>query len=398
MATNAPLSPAELSNIYSFPDGTDGANQRVVLLEFGGGFHNADLDQHAAGLNTTVGNVTVIEVGAINAPLPRETLRRIAQDFNGDGISFDQLEAAHGPSFMKFLDTLEVTADIQIVRAFAPKADIDVLFAQLGPSAGSVIEFALDNHDPTVIATSWGTSEWRRSFIEVRAVLRALEKAREQGVTVCCASGDFGSRNDPPNLGLRDAPTGKTRVNWPASCPLALACGGSQLRLEDGVRRDEVVWETDFLGIRRATGGGMSGRYTRPSWQQPREAPSEVWTQSGLNNFDGRWLPDVSAHAARTYEVVVGGEKTLVDGTSIAAPLWAALLACISQKLNRKVGWINEKLYTKPEKHAVAFNDVTSGTNAMPHEIASHFNAETGWDPCTGLGSPKGIGLVDLLG
>ena len=136
----------------------------------------------------------------------------------------------------------------------------------------------------------------------------------------------------------------------------------------------------------------------RPAWQSRLEPPSNVWTQSGLRSFDGRWLPDVAAHAGRTYEAVVGGETVLVDGTSLAAPLWAALLACISEKLGRKVGWINETLYKlTPAQRAKAFRDITLGTNAMPDEIGGSFEAGIGWDPCTGFGSPNGVELLNLF-
>jgi kumamolisin len=406
MAMIPSISPKTLSTLYAFPEGATGTGHRVVLLEFGGGFHKADLEQHLKGLGLTpaaVGPLTAVEVGAVNSPLRREKLQSVARDFGRDDASFDRLEAAHGEFFTQFLETLEVTADIQTVRAFAPGAEIVVLFAQLGPSAGSVIQFALDHHDPTVIATSWGTSEWRRSFIEVCAVERALENAKDKGVTVCCAAGDFGSRNDSPHdvRSLENTPKGKTRVNWPASCSFALACGGSQVELENGVRRGEIVWETDFGGIRRATGGGMSGRYARPEWQPQRDSPLGVWTKTGLD-FDGRWMPDVAAHAARTYEVVVGGEKVLADGTSIAAPLWASLLACVSEKLGRKVGWINERLYQlTPDQRAQAFYDVTQGANTMKDvstdATSDHFKAGAGWDPCTGFGSPNGVELLKLL-
>ena len=88
----------------------------------------------------------------------------------------------------------------------------------------------------------------------------------------------------------------------------------------------------------------------------------------------------------------------LVDGTSISAPLWAALLACISEALGRKVGWINDKLYAfTPAQRAKAFHDVRTGTNAMPAEIMDDFQATEGWDPCTGLGSPNGRELLSLL-
>lgn len=394
-----PLPPSQLAETYRFPPGATGAGHTIVLLEFGGGFHAEDLQEHleSTGINSAdVLPIDVDELGRLNEPLSRKRLTGILRDWNTPGTTFDELRASHS-DFDKFLATLEVTADIQLVRALAPGAKVVVLFGDLGPSVGSVVQFALEHHDPTVIATSWGTSEWRRSFIEVLALERHLKAARDRQVTVCCASGDFGSLNDPPEFRTASAPSGKTRVNWPASCPLALACGGSELRFDGN---PEVVWETSFGGLRRASGGGMSGRYRKPAWQQgiaPHEPSPSAWTANG-GAFDGRWLPDVSAHAGRTYRVRIGGEDTLVDGTSMAAPLWAALLACISEKLGRKVGWVNERLYSMTsEQHRRAFNDVTAGSNEMPDVPEGSFRSGAGWDPCTGLGSPKGIELMEAL-
>ena len=99
--------------------------------------------------------------------------------------------------------------------------------------------------------------------------------------------------------------------------------------------------------------------------------------------------PDVAGDAdpATGYNVSVDGTDTVAGGTSAVAPLWAGLIALANQKLGRRAGFVNATLYAHPE----AFNDVTSGNNRG-------FEARAGWDPVTGLGTPKGAAVVDALG
>ncbi len=80
------------------------------------------------------------------------------------------------------------------------------------------------------------------------------------------------------------------------------------------------------------------------------------------------------------------GESITIGGTSAVAPIWAGLMARINQKLGHNAGFINTILYQNPQ----AFNDITSGSN-------TDYNAGPGWDPCTGLGSPKGAAILQAL-
>ena len=80
------------------------------------------------------------------------------------------------------------------------------------------------------------------------------------------------------------------------------------------------------------------------------------------------------------------GTETVIGGTSAVAPLWAGLIALINQHKGHAVGYINPRLYGNSR----ALHDVTSGDNGA-------FQASSGWDPCTGLGSPDGIKLQNAL-
>ena len=75
----------------------------------------------------------------------------------------------------------------------------------------------------------------------------------------------------------------------------------------------------------------------------------------------------------------------MIGGTSAVAPLWAGLLARINANLKRNVGFVQPKLYA----HG-ALRDIRSGNNGA-------YKASTGWDACTGLGSPDGAKVVAAL-
>ena len=56
------------------------------------------------------------------------------------------------------------------------------------------------------------------------------------------------------------------------------------------------------------------------------------------------------------------------------------------------IGWVHPTFYAHPE----AFHDITTGYNqGCGKPIA--FNATTGWDPVTGLGTPNFAKLKDIF-
>jgi kumamolisin len=89
------------------------------------------------------------------------------------------------------------------------------------------------------------------------------------------------------------------------------------------------------------------------------------------------------------YVLIYRGVPVVFGGTSVAAPLWAGLIAQINQGLKRPVGYLNPLLYTKLA-NSKALNDITSGNN-------SAYQAAPGWDACTGLGTPNGLELLRAL-
>jgi kumamolisin len=189
------------------------------------------------------------------------------------------------------------------------------------------------------------------------------------------ASGDNGSSD-----GVAD---GAEHVDFPASSPFALGCGGTRLDVGAGGIAGEVVWN-DGAG-NGASGGGISTFFALPAWQAGLTAHK---LRGEAVPLPKRGVPDVSGNAdpASGYDVRIDGTDTVIGGTSAVAPLWAALLARINQASGTTAGYVNPRFYGNPQ----ALRDITSGDNG-------DFDAATGWDACTGLGSPNGALISALL-
>jgi len=342
----------EVAALYRFPPDVDGAGQTVAIIELGGGFRAGDLSRYFADVGFAVPTVVAVSVdGARNAP-------------TGD---------AGGPDG-------EVMLDIEIVGAVAPRARIAVYFAP-NTSQGFLNAVLAAVHDdfrrPSVVSISWGAPErsWTRQSLQ--AMDSAFRAAGSIGVTICAAAGDSGSSD-----GLDD---GEAHVDFPASSPHALACGGTRLVGSRGRLRRETAWGGP--AARGATGGGVSDVFALPSWQDAAGVPRSP----NPGGFAGRGVPDVAGNAdpETGYRVRVDGTVEVIGGTSAVSPLFAGLVALINQRAGRSVGYLNPVLYGSARRGL--FRDVTAGTNGV-------FTATRGWDACTGLGSPIGVALADWLG
>jgi kumamolisin len=340
--------PVQVGQLYGFPPGYDGAGQTVAIVELGGGFATSDLAAYFAGLGLPVPAVSAVGVdGAVNQP---------GQDPGGaDG---------------------EVLLDIEVVGALAPGAGIVVYFAP-NTDQGFVDAVSDATHaapTPTALSISWGGPESGWATASRAALDAALADAAALGVSVTVAAGDNGSNDG----------TAAPMVDFPASSPHVLGCGGTSLQTRAGTGAGpaisaEVVWDDTATGG-GATGGGVSAGFPVPAWQQGLTADGTPLT--------GRGVPDVAGDAdpATGYQVRVDGTAEVIGGTSAVAPLWAALIARLAQAHGGPLGLVNPLLYA----HASALRDITSGGNGA-------YTATTGWDPCTGLGSPDGAALLALV-
>lgn len=277
--------------------------------------------------------------------------------------------------------------DIEVAGAVAPGAQITVYFAPFTERGWvDVITKAVhdDIHKPSVISISWGFAEGKDIWSEqaIKAVNEAFQAAAAMGVTVCTAAGDDGSRDQIGDDGL-------THVDFPASSPCVLACGGTKLEGSGDTISSEVVWNESSENY-GATGGGISDMFDLPDWQKNINIPSSA----NPGGHIGRGLPDVASKAdvATGYIILADGQEGLVGGTSAAAPLWAGLIALLNQKLGKPVGYLNPVLYGLKD----VFQDITEGNNNMT-DSNGPYQAHSGWDACTGLGSPDGTKLLSAL-
>jgi kumamolisin len=352
-AVTTSYTPPQLAHIYAIPESTDGSGQTIAIIELGGGFVQSDLDHYFRGLGLATPAVRAVGVdGAGNQP-------------DGDPGSADG----------------EVVLDIEVAGGIAPKSSLVVYFAP-NTDAGFLDAVSTATHadpTPTTISISWGQSEDAWTDQARSAMDSAFADAAALGVTVTAASGDDGS-SDRVSSGVH--------CDFPASSPHVLGCGGTTLDADPstGTISSETVWNSGSSG--GATGGGVSDTYEVPSWQ----ANAGVPTRAGGGT--GRGVPDVAADAdpSTGYQVYVDGQALVFGGTSAAAPLWAALAARLAQALGRPLGLLQPALYAgvRDGQPAPGFRDITSGDNGA-------YSAAPGWDACTGLGSPDGTALLDVL-
>jgi hypothetical protein len=338
----------------------------------------------------------------------------------------------------------EAILDVQDVSAFAPGANIDVYEAP-NNTFGALDEYAQivnDNVD-RIVTTSWGICEQalqQGSPGVEQAENIIFQQAAAQGQTVFSAAGDEGS-NDC-NAFQTTAPVGPVlSVDDPSSQPYVVSAGGTTMDnatqpASERVWNDGAAWGS--------AGGGISEAWPMPAWQLDSHVPgvNDQSAVSAATSFEAadlgtagyafcasdnaigsaedscRELPDVSAAADEfTGGITVfidefGGWNTL-GGTSSAAPLWAAMLADVNASATCQgnaatqngVGFVSPLLYSvasNPTAYAASFNDIKVGNND-PYGDSKLFQATTGYDMASGLGTPQltqpggGAGLAFYL-
>ena len=357
-ASGGPLTAPQVASFYQFPAGTDGTGQTVAIIELGGGYTASDLSTYFSGLGLPVPSVTAVGV---------------------DGGSNSPGQSADG----------EVELDIEVVGGVAPGA-VQLVYFGTNTDQGFIDAISQAVHatpSPIAVSISWGQSEDQWSAQSRTAMDQAFADAAALGVTVTVASGDNGSSDDPNE---------QTQVHcdFPASSPNALACGGTKLvgNTSSFAISSEVVWN-ELASNEGAGGGGVSDVFPLPSYQANAGVPKSAASGAGQGGT-GRGVPDVAGNAdpLTGYRVVVDGKQQTFGGTSAVAPLWAGLIARLAQATGKRFGLLQPMLYAGASAGAAApgFNDIVEGNNGA-------YKAGPGWDACTGLGSPNGEGLLNLL-
>ncbi|MGA1983164.1 MAG: S53 family peptidase [Acidobacteriaceae bacterium] len=346
--TDPSYTPIQVGQLYQFPT-TGAAGQTIGIIELGGGFRPADIAAYFKSLGTAAPTVTAVSVDqGKNAPTTPSS---------ADG---------------------EVMLDIEVAAAVAPGANIVVYFTP-NTDQGFTDAISTAVHDstnkPSVVSISWGGAESTWTQQSMTALDDACQSAAALGITITVAAGDDGSSD-----GVTD---GQNHVDFPASSPHVLACGGTKLIGSGSTITSEVVWNENASND-GATGGGVSNVFPLPSWQANSNVPASSIAGGG------RGVPDVAGDAdpETGYTVRVDGQTSVIGGTSAVAPLWAGLIALNNAQNKGTAGFLQPILYAAKAKSA--FHDITSGNNGA-------FSAGPGWDACSGLGSPIGTALIPLL-
>jgi len=409
-APQAPYLPTEVASFYSFPDTVTGKGQGIGIIELGGGYDATVLQDYFTNtLQLSMPAITDIGIdGATNQP-------------------------GALPNFNAFND--EVYLDMEIAGAVANDAALHVYFCNATTSS-FVNGVAAAVHDTvnknTVISISWGEMETApgsgspaslcQTFIT--AMEAQLQDAAALGITVCVSTGDFGANcgSFNPLYGTGDQ---QAHVNYPASSPWVLACGGTTIFTTGNTITAEYVWNTFNNGNGKGTGGGISVYNTSPLYQINNKistvsandypiggtapvtgnaATSSPLPASQNTNGNMRGIPDVAAFANNTQGYLISYDNITagLGGTSAATPLWAGLIALMNEQLGRSAGFLNPLLYGQQAVQQ-ALNDivVSSAPNATNNNINGYgfagYTAGPGWDACTGWGSPNGKKLVAAL-
>jgi kumamolisin len=416
--------PNQVADIYTFPAGTTGAGQTVAVIELGGGFTTSDLGAYFGSLGIATPSITAVGVdGASNNP----------GDTSGASV--------------------EVNLDIDVIGAAAPGATQLVYFAPNNGDQGFVdaISAAAEaTPAPIAISISWGQSEDSWTTQGMASMNQAMSDAAALGITVCAAAGDNGSGD-----GVND---GQVHVDFPASSPYALGCGGTKLLADPatGMVNSEVVWN-ELASNEGAGGGGVSDQFALPSWQATAGVPARAGAQpaaaaspanaasaageadgadgadgaegsngsdgageasgegtdaagserrrrhhptsgsggsSGSSGSGGRGVPDVAGNA----DPVTGYQ--IYSGGQAQVVGGTSAVAPLWSALVARLGQATGKRFGMLAP--LVYAGVSPGTDVAGfRDITSGNNgayaAGPGWDACTGLGVPDGTALLTRL-
>ena len=160
--------------------------------------------------------------------------------------------------------------------------------------------------------------------------------------------------------------------------------------------------------------GGMDTTQPTPDYQLDYGLTSAIYTALGLS---GRGTPDVVAPAGGNLFYATPDADMAVPtvgegGTSAATPFWASLITQINYVFNDQglpnLGYMTDLLYLASVIAPGSFNDVTLGNNVSSFTLGGAnygginptgygYEAASGYDLASGLGSPNGLLLARSL-
>ena len=427
------MTPACIRALYGIPNGSSAKVplHNLGVYETGGAYAQADLDQYFAAFAPNVPAGTHPRLASVNgaaAPANQQnsqaesvldldilfsltypqpiTLYQVANP----GVSVTPSQAHQEITFLTpFLDAID--------GAFCTSADVSS-----GLDCGT--------HNLTkVLSASYISPELGFGQPAQTRTCNEIMKLGLQGHTVLFASGDFGVAGIPktssgyngcvsPQLHANGPESGAVfNPGFPGNCPYVLSVGGTQLSSNPTLNQPETAMNIAGNLNGFSSGGGFANYFPQPKYQQVaadrylhEHAPaypsyvynghdvasgrSNIGSNGGLYNRAGRGFPDVSASAA-DFPSFIRGQEARYLGTSLSTPIWASIIALINteraQVGKAPVGFVHPVLY----QHSEVFTDITSGSNAGCG--TQGFSAAPGWDPVTGLGTPKYRAMLRLF-
>lgn len=322
-------------------------------------------------------------------------------------------------------DESEADLDMEWSGAVAPAASI--LYVNSTDAVNSLVQI-IDNKLASIASISYGDCEIGTGQSNADALNQTFMQANAEGITVVGPAGDAGATDcDGGNV---SSATQGLAVDFPASSPYVTGLGGTMFNDSSGsyfsTANDtnggsaisyipEEVWNENAVDVLQnpahfgAGGGGVSTFFPKPVWQ----------TGTGVPNDLSRDVPDVSLDAASNHDGYLfcsqgscidgfrdaSGNLTVVGGTSVSTPEFAAVLALVQQKIGAATANANPVIYALANStySAAVFHDVTVGNNASPCTAGSPdcpaggsigYSAGVGYDLATGWGSVDAFNLV----
>jgi len=245
---------------------------------------------------------------------------------------------------------VEEALDIQWAHAMAPQAKIYLVVSKLcnvgtcatdpAWNAVSLATKLVKAAGGGVVSMSWGDPECTESTQD--------KLFKNKKVVYFASSGD----------------SGLNHTLYPSASPNVVSVGGTYFNRDHNGNFLSEQWYTN------GGGGDLSPYEPRPSYQDGVQ--SIVGTQRGY--------PDISSNFCCAGIVVDGGWYS-VGGTSWSSPTMAGIVNAAGNKAKGSVAELN-MIYgelANPGEYSADFNDITSGGSLCI----------TGFDKCTGVGSPK---------
>jgi hypothetical protein len=268
----------------------------------------------------------------------------------------------------------QVSADIEVLSAMAPGLSRILVYEEdrFSPVDDLLNQIATDD-SASQISCSW-------SFLNADAATdQIFQQFALQGQSFFCASGSSGAYSP-------------TNVPSPVGSPYITVVGGTVLNTGSRANwTSEAVWN--------GSGGGFTTNYTIPDWQ----AGVNMTANQGSTVY--RNIPDVAMCASNIYVIYHSFNAQASEsfrGTGVSAPLWAGFTALVNEQASASgdapVGFLNPAIYAigASAAYATNFHDITSGSSTNTGNGMS-FSAVTGYDLCTGWGTPYGSNLINTL-